>query len=127
MLIQEYIDNEYKTPTVKSVTDVHACFQEKCSELGIDSVSLETFRTRVKAHESHKVALTRHGSKAANNLRPGLDPSIEISDPHGERAYQRAHVDHTLIDLATMRVLSVSVIVKSVRLFFKLVSEYPLK
>lgn len=105
-LIEKYIDTEFKTPTVKNVSSVHASFKEDCEKLGIGGVCLETFRQRILDHQPHKLALPRHGSKAANNLRPGLDPSIDTSDPHGERAYQRAHTDHTLIDLSTLRVLS---------------------
>ena len=105
-LIEKYINAEFKTPTVKNVSGVHASFKEDCGKLGIGDVSLETFRKRILAHQPHELAQPRHGSKAANNLRPGLDPSIDTSDPHGERAFQRAHTDHTLIDLSTLRVLS---------------------
>ena len=78
-LIEKYIETEFKTPTVKNVSDVHASFDAECAELGIGTVCLETFRQRILAHQSHKLALPRHGSKAANNLRPGLDPSIDTS------------------------------------------------
>ncbi len=105
-LIQKNIEKHFKTATAKHSSNVHAIFEEECDELGIGTVNGQTFRNRVRDHKKHLLAQSRHGSKVANNLRPGLDPSIDTSDPHGERAYQRAHAGHTLIDLATMRVLS---------------------
>jgi transposase InsO family protein len=61
--------------------------------------SYETYRCIVKDQAGEAQTLARFGRRAANRIRHWVWRLRPKTPPHGDRPFQIAHIDHTLIDL----------------------------
>ena len=89
-------------PAARRETSAHALFVAKCEEAGIaleDVVSERTFRRYVRAGSAASAEARRRGARAGYQLAaPRLHRGASLPR-NGDRVWERAHADHTLLDL----------------------------
>lgn len=75
---------------------------DRCKSKGLPTPSLKWFSNFIRKLPAYQVARSRGGDKLAYDLEPRLE-STELSvamEP--ARAWQRGHIDHTLLDVETV-------------------------
>ncbi|HLO96310.1 MAG TPA: DDE-type integrase/transposase/recombinase [Burkholderiaceae bacterium] len=75
---------------------------DRCEERGLPTPSYPWFNKFVKRMPAYQVARARGGDKLAYALEPRVESTDLALAMAPDRAWQRAHIDHTLIDLETI-------------------------
>ncbi len=75
---------------------------DRCKELGLPTPSYPWFNKFVRRMPAYQVARARGGDKLAYALEPRVESTELALAMAPDRAWQRAHIDHTLIDLETI-------------------------
>ena len=75
---------------------------DRCKERGLPTPSYPWFVKFVRRMPAYQVARARGGDKFAYALEPRVESTDLALAMAPDRAWQRAHIDHTLIDLETI-------------------------
>lgn len=122
-VIEETIESEirkcYASSIRWSITALKQAIDEELKPLSL-SVSYETVRLRVKAHSRSELAKAREGYRAENASRAPV--AIEESSIRASIAWERAHVDSTILDEKVWLQCSLSAILQRPT-FYLLIDE----
>ncbi|TME65233.1 MAG: DDE-type integrase/transposase/recombinase [Chloroflexi bacterium] len=97
-LLSEYLKSHYAVPQAKRAAAVYRLYREECVKQGIAPIGERTFYRERARFTSQEVTTTRRGKRAAYVSQPFayLD---QTTPRHGSRPFERAHLDHTELDL----------------------------
>jgi putative transposase len=97
-LLSEYFKNHYAVPQAKRAVAVYRLYREECEKQGIAPIGERTFYRERARFTSQEVTTMRRGKRAAYVSQPFayLD---QTTPRHGNRPFERAHLDHTELDL----------------------------
>ncbi len=97
-LLSEYLKSHYAVPQAKRAGAVYRLYREECEKQGIAPIGERTFYRERARFTSQEVTTTRRGQRAAYVSQPFayLD---QTTPRHGNRPFERAHLDHTELDL----------------------------
>ena len=99
-LMNDMIDESYKTIKLKTAREVYGEFINKCEELNIHPPSYQTFCKAIKKRSVYELELNRKGRRAAYKYEEFMFELDFFTTPkHGERIFEIAHIDHTEVDL----------------------------
>ena len=98
-LLKEYLSTHYAAPQAKRASSVYRLYREEAKQQGIPPVGERTFYREVEAFEDARVTASRRGKRAAYGLDPALAYLDQTTPRHGERPFERAHLDHTELDI----------------------------
>ena len=88
---------EVKDPPTRLL--VWKAIEQRCLETGLDVPSYSTVCDRIKNRDRYEMVLAQQGSKSAYQVADEF-MYLEWETPrHGQRPWERAHLDHTQIDL----------------------------
>lgn len=98
-LITKSVEKVYGTPTAPTIKAAHAVFVGWCRDEHLTPASYKTYCGRV----NHlKLTRARHGDKEAYQAAGPVESEGTYLPPHGDRAFEVAHIDHTLIELVVI-------------------------
>jgi transposase InsO family protein len=92
--LQKSIEEHYLTITSRSYKAAFNNYVTQNEESGIPLVSYPTYRNWCKAITDKVRVLKREGKKSAYQLGPDHKSDSDFP-PHGDRAFEVAHIDHT--------------------------------
>ena len=95
-----FIDTEYEYHKQKSKREVYGEFVNCCRAQGMVSIpSYKTFVAAVNRRPRYEQVKKRKGSRAAYQSEPMYWELSYALPPHGDRPFEIAHIDHTLLDV----------------------------
>lgn len=98
-LMENVIQTHYLQPSRPTFRSVYGELLLQCVESGLEPPSEKTFRAEIKKLDRYEAELARGGRRAAYKYEQ-FYWRIEVDTPrHGERPFQIAHIDHTLLDV----------------------------
>ncbi|HLX33817.1 MAG TPA: DDE-type integrase/transposase/recombinase [Candidatus Limnocylindrales bacterium] len=98
-LISAELERSHEAADPPSQVVVHARIVRAANEAGYAPPCLATVTARMRAWATDKVVEAQRGRKAAYQVK-AFNSYLAYDTPrHGERPWERAHVDHTQIDL----------------------------
>ena len=98
-IIDEAIEEEYRTKKQKRISSVYGAVLLKCRQLGIHAPSYNTVKYRIRKMDKQETILKRKGKRAAYSEEK-FYWNLEYTTPrHGQRPFQICHIDHTTLDL----------------------------
>lgn len=101
-LALEVIDGKYEATHKPSEHRTYAQYVSVCERKFVSPISKTTYNTYVNNRDKVEQTRKRDGSKAAYQ-KSGPSTDTDVATPHnGDRAWEIAHIDHTLVDLATI-------------------------
>ncbi len=99
-LLKTYLTTHYAAPVGKRAIAVYRLYREEALKQGIPPVGERTFYRERAAFEDSSVVAQRKGKRAAYALEPALAYLDQTTTPrHGQRPFERAHLDHTQLDI----------------------------
>jgi len=98
-LLKEFLSTHYAVPQAKRAAAVYRLYVAEAEAQGIPPVGERTFYRERAAFEDVHVVAARRGKRAAYGLEPALAYLDQTTPRHGERPFERAHLDHTQLDL----------------------------
>ncbi len=98
-LLKAYLTTHYATPVGKRAIAVYRLYREEALKQGIPPVGERTFYRERAAFEDSSVVAQRRGNRAAYALEPALAYLDQTTPRHGQRPFERAHLDHTQLDI----------------------------
>ncbi len=98
-LLKEYLSTHYTAPQAKRAASVYRLYCAEAKEQGTPPVGERTFYRERAAFEDARVTGLRRGKRAAYALDPALAYLDQTTPRHGERPFERAHLDHTELDI----------------------------
>lgn len=93
---QDILNSEYLSATACSVAHLHRLLEGKFGDAAPDARAV--YR-RVDGLDPHWVAWKRTGKRGAIDTKSFFGDSRVFGSPHGDRSFQRAHIDSTPADL----------------------------
>ena len=102
--VNEVIEHKYADPRNLRRIHVYHDAALTCEEKGLPVPSYSWFCRHLKTLDQYKLKVAREGTKAAYPILPRRAPTdAELNvDIEPVRAWERAHIDHTEIDLETI-------------------------
>lgn len=94
----DFIDKEYETVTYPTVTIAYGEFRNRCNAEGIKPPSYKTFSAAIAARAGAKQTEKMEGRKAAYQEEEFIDWEEGIPI-YGDKPWEYAHIDHTLVDV----------------------------
>lgn len=98
-LLREFLSTHYAAPQAKRAASVYRLYRAEAERQGILPVGERTFYREREAFEDSRVTSIRRGKRAAYALDPALAYLDQTTPRHGERPFERAHLDHTELDI----------------------------
>jgi len=98
-LLKAYLTTHYAAPVGKRAIAVYRLYREEAEKQGISPVGERTFYRERAAFEDAQVVAQRKGKRAAYALEPALAYLDQMTPRHGQRPFERAHLDHTQLDI----------------------------
>ena len=98
-LLKEFLSTHYAVPQAKRAAAVYRLYRAEAEKRGIPPIGERTFYRERAAFEDSSVTATRKGKRAAYALEPTLAYLDQTTPRHGERPFERAHLDHTELDI----------------------------
>ncbi len=98
-LLKEYLSTHYTAPQAKRAASVYRLYCAEAKQQGIPPVGERTFYRELEVFEDARVTASRRGKRAAYALDPALAYLDQTTPRHGERPFERAHLDHTELDI----------------------------
>lgn len=98
-LLKEYLSTHYTAPQGKRAASVYRLYRAEAERQGIPPVGERTFYRERAAFEDSQVTALRRGKRAAYALDPALAYLNQTTPRHGQRPFERAHLDHTELDI----------------------------
>lgn len=85
------------TPDRRVKSGAYLVYEKRCADAGVRAVSRPTFRVETRRLMDGGGLRQRYGRKTANASAPPRPQTAY--PPHGDRAFEKVHVDHTLLDI----------------------------
>lgn len=103
-VVNEVIQRKYANPRNLRRIHVYHDAALACEEKGLPAPSYSWFCRHLKTLDQYKLKVAREGTKAAYPIAPRRTATRDELNVNVEpvRIWERAHVDHTLIDLETI-------------------------
>jgi putative transposase len=98
-LLKEYLTSHYAAPVAKRAAAVYRLYRAEAEKRGIPPVGERTFYREREQFEDAKVTASRRGKRVAYALEPALAYLDQTTPRHGQRPFERAHLDHTQMDI----------------------------
>lgn len=98
-LLKTYLTTQYATPVGRRAIAVYRLYREEALKQGIPPIGERTFYRERAAFEDTQVVAQRRGKRAAYALEPALAYLNQTTPRHGQRPFERAHLDHTQLDI----------------------------
>lgn len=98
-LLKAYLTTQYATPVGKRAIAVYRLYREEALRQSIPPVGERTFYRERAAFEDAEVVTQRKGKRVAYALEPALAYLAQTTPRHGQRPFERAHLDHTQLDI----------------------------
>nr|WP_031539865.1 TnsA endonuclease N-terminal domain-containing protein [Bacillus sp. MB2021] len=98
-LMEEVINESYESIKIKTAKVVHGEYQTLCENNKVPPASYQTFCEAIRKRSIFELTKSREGDRAAYKYEE-FYWSLEYTTPkHGDRAFEIAHIDHTLLDI----------------------------
>lgn len=98
-LMNQIIEESYKTNKLKTAKAVYRELIVKSEELNVFVPSYQTFCEAIKKYSYYELELSRRGKRAAYTYEK-FHWELEFTTPkHGDRIFEIAHIDHTELDI----------------------------
>ncbi|MGA8731850.1 MAG: TnsA endonuclease N-terminal domain-containing protein, partial [Terracidiphilus sp.] len=98
--ISKHIGTHYETPDAPNANICWALFREESIEQGLEYCDLGTYCRVISFRNKGTQTLLRKGARAARKYEKWYQPSSGPSLPKkADRPWEKAHIDHTEIDL----------------------------
>ncbi len=98
-LLKEYLSTHYTAPQAKRAASVYRLYRAEAEKQGIPPIGERTFYRELEAFADNRVTALRRGKRAAYALDPAFAYLDQTTPRHGERPLERAHLDHTELDI----------------------------
>lgn len=98
-LLTHYLNTQYAVPQAKRAAAVYRLYREEAERQGIPPIGERTFYRELAHFADHEVTTRRRGKRATYALEPPLAYLDQTTPRHGERPFERAHLDHTELDV----------------------------
>ncbi len=95
--MEEYITKHFENSTQETRKSVYNRLCEECKQEGLKPPSLKTFLKAIEKRDRYLQTLHRQGRRAAYQTESPLDSEVFL--PHATRPFERAHLDHTPLDI----------------------------
>lgn len=99
VVMNTVINELFSKPGERTILSCYGEVRLSCKEKGIEAPSEFAFRQEIKRRKAYDLKVAREGIKAAYNDEVFMWHLERTSPRHGERPFELAHIDHTLIDL----------------------------
>lgn len=101
-IVFKRIASDFRNPANVKVKHVHGLIVADCEERALPAPSYAWFCRFIKKLPKHGALKSRAGAKAAYGIEPRIEAPAGVDSVQTERPFERAHVDHTLLDLETI-------------------------
>ncbi len=101
-IVTARIASDFRNPAQVKVKHVYGLIVADCKERALPEPSYTWFCRFVKKLPKHSTLKSRAGVKAAYSIEPRVDASDGVDSVNTERPFERAHSDHTLVDVETI-------------------------
>lgn len=101
-LMQAQIDSFYDTLDAPSAKALHGRVVKACQEAGLAAPCYATVRARLQQRDRHSSDHRRSGHKKAYETAPHYWYLAADTPRHGERPWERFHIDHTQLDIVAV-------------------------
>lgn len=101
-VLNESFEVHLETSTSPNWKWAHTKYKTLCEEKGITPCSYPTYKARGEKRDKPNQVLQREGIRAANQINiPNASEDVfdNTMPTHGDRPWEVAHVDHTLLDI----------------------------
>jgi len=98
-LLVEFLTAHYAVPQAKRAAAVYRLYREEALRQGIPPIGERTFYYERARFTDQNVTTLRRGKRAAYASQPFLGYLDQTTARHGERSFERAHLDHTQLDI----------------------------
>jgi transposase InsO family protein len=96
--MEQFIIENYETPVYKTKSSVYGAFRNACKAEGINPPSKKVFDEAIKHRADANQTKKIQGQKAAYQQEEFSDWDEEVPI-HGDRPWEYAHIDHTVVDV----------------------------
>jgi putative transposase len=97
-LLNNFIENDYETLKQKRKYEVYGAYLRACEKDAITPASYKTFCKAIKHRPRFEQVAKRQGRRAAYPYKPFYWNLDQTTPRHGDRPFEIAHIDHTLLD-----------------------------
>jgi putative transposase len=101
-IVLKRITSDFRDPANVRAKHVYGLIAADCKERALPSPSYSWFCRFIKKLPKHSTLKSRAGAKAAYGIEARVDAPANVDSVHTERPFERAHVDHTLVDVETI-------------------------
>lgn len=101
-LVTEQIESHYETLDAPSVKSLHDQVAKACRNAGLQTPCYATVLERARHRDRHESDRKRSGHKKAYQSAPHYWYLASDTPRHGERPWQRSHIDHTQLDVVAV-------------------------
>ncbi len=98
-LLEHYITEHYETLNQQSKRAAYLLFEREAGEQGLPIPSYKTFLSRIEKRDRREQTRKRQGPKAAAQHDPWVWELEQTTPRHGDRPWEKVHLDHTELDL----------------------------
>jgi putative transposase len=99
LIVAEQVEGFYETLDGPSKKALHDQIKKACEDKGLDAPSYATVLFRLKDRDLHDSDKARAGRKRAYKSKPFYWYLASDTPRHGERPWERGHIDHTELDV----------------------------
>ena len=97
-LLNKFIENDYETLKQKRKYEVYGAYLRACVKDAVPPASYKTFCKAIKRRPRFEQVTKRQGRRAAYSYKPFYWSLDQKTPRHGDRPFEIAHIDHTLLD-----------------------------
>lgn len=101
-IVFKRIGSDFRDPANVKAKHVYGLIADDCKERALPAPSYSWFCRLIKKLPKHVTLKSRAGAKAAYGIESRVDAPAEVDSVHTERPFERAHADHTLVDVETI-------------------------
>jgi putative transposase len=98
-LLEKFISEQYETLKQQPKREVYLLLVREAERQSIPPPSYTTFLTRIKQRPRAEQTRKRQGPRAAAQVEPWYWELERTTPKHGDRPWDVAHLDHTLLDI----------------------------
>lgn len=98
-LMDQVVTEHYRTLDGITPNAAYGYYELACEAESLEPASYRAFMRRIKADGGHSQKQDREGERAAYDEAPFLRDGPDRTSTHGDRPWERVHVDHTPLDL----------------------------
>lgn len=97
-ILNNFIENDYETLKQKRKYEVYGAYLRACERDAVTPASYKTFCKAIRHRSRFEQVSKRQGRRAAYSYKP-FYWNLSLTTPrHGDRPFEIAHIDHTLLD-----------------------------